>query len=214
MKSILIFLHLLFFTTVTYGELGIAPLQSDGLLRWTNSVSNAVYRIDSAPTYGGIYSPIANGSIQASNTHVSVQLQDFGSQPLAFYRVVWTDAPPAQPVGDWEYNGFSAEGVLVVTGLVSITSLEPISGTVVFQNAAPNLHPVGSGAFTNGIILGSNMLQIPLPTGFSRDNFRLAGQMALDEYWGRWSYTDVSIDLSGHSRLVTVSGRFSAKRKQ
>ena len=195
----------------------IGGFQRDGVLTWTNSVSNAVYRIESAPSLGGPWTTLTNlGLIDASNRQVTVQLPPPGTQRLELFRVVWADAPPAQPIGNWEYRGFDPSGGLTVTGLVSVVASNPVSGSCTIQATGPDphpRHPVGAGSFTSGVILGSNKAQLPLPTGFSVDNFRLSGQIALDEYWGWWSYTDIVINLSGRSQIVTVSGRFSARRR-
>jgi hypothetical protein len=199
-------------------SLAITGFQRDGALSWTNSVSNAVYRIHSAPLLSGPWGALTNlGFIQASNPQVTVKLPPTGTQQMEFFYVAWVDPPPAQPIGVWEYRGFDPDGGLAVTGLISITATNPMTGTCSFQAAGADphpRHPVGSAIVTNAMVPGSNQVQIPLPTGFLADNFRLTGQMALDEFWGSWSYTDIVIDLSGRSRVVTISGRFSARRTE
>ena len=203
--------------TFVHAELAITTFESDGLLTWTNSTSSAIYRIESAPSLAGPWSTFSTfSSIQASNQQVVIQLPPPGSQPLQLFRVLWTDAPPAEPEGTWEYFGFDSDGGLSVTGLVSIATSDPMSGTVIFQALGANphpRHPVGSSAILDGTVLGSNEVKIPFPTAFSRDDFRLDGQMTSDDYWGWWSYTDIWIDLSGRSGIVTISGRFSARRR-
>ena len=39
------------------------------------------------------------------------------SIPPTFYRVVWT---PPDPVGVWDYRGYDSQGVLVVTGVLTL----------------------------------------------------------------------------------------------
>jgi hypothetical protein len=218
MKTIPLCIAASLFTVSSHAELAIIGFRHNALLSWTNSVSNAVYRIESAPSLAGPWSIVTNlGSIQASNQQVVVQLPPPGAQQVGLFRVVWADAPPAQPVGDWEYRGFDPSGGLTVTGLVSIAASNPVSGTCTLQAAGadpPPTHPVGLGSFTNGVVLGSNYVRIPLPTGFLADNFQASGPMALNEFWGWWSYTDVWFDLSGHSKVITFTGRFSAKRTE
>ncbi len=216
MKTLLLSVFASLLTSSLYAELSITRFQRDATLSWTNSVSNAVYRIESAPSLAGPWGTVTNlGSIQASNRQVVVTLPPPGARQVELFRVVWADAPPAQPAGSWEYRGFDPSGGLTVTGLVSIAGSNSVSGSCTFQAAGADphpRHPVGSGGFTNGAVLGSNKVQIPLPTGFLVDNFWLSGQMALDEYWGWWSYTDIWIDLAGRSQVAAICGRFSARR--
>src|SRR5262245_53102402 len=88
------------------GELNITTLTASGALTWTNSYTNANYRIDAAVSLAGPWVPMTNLSlIQGPDHQVSVQLPTPFSLPFALYRVVWTDAPPAQPLGTWIYQG-------------------------------------------------------------------------------------------------------------
>jgi hypothetical protein len=217
MKPLLPWIFASLLVTFVHAELAITTFESDGWLTWTNSTSDALYRIEAAPSHGGPWSTFSTfSSIQASNHQVAIQLPPPGPEPLQFFRVLWTDALPAEPEGIWEYSGFDPDGGLSVTGLVSIATSDPMSGTVIFQavGADPHpRHPVGSSAILDGTVSGSNEVMIPLPAAFLRDNFRLDGQMNSDEYWGWWSYTDSWIDLSGRSGSVTIKGRFSARRR-
>ena len=199
-------------------ELNITTLTTNGTLTWTNTYTNANYRLESSATLNGPWLPVNNLSFSPGPNHqVSVQLSAPLTRPLAFYRVVWTDAPPAQPIGTWLYQGFDPTGALVVTGLVSITASNPVAGTCIFNaldTNAPPAHPVGSGDFNNGALSSANMLNIPLPTAaFLQNNVQLSGQMVLDEYWGYWSYLEFFINLDGRAWTVPVNGRFSARRQ-
>ena len=217
MKGSLALLCILFATALLRAELVISRFSRPGTLTWTNSVTSAVYRIESAPSLSGPWTTLPGfSSIQASNAETSVQLGAPGAEPAQLFRVVWAEVPPAQPVGVWTYQGFDSSGGLVVTGRLSILSSNPVSGNCVFASPVagpPPIHPVGSGAFTDGVIINSNKVQIPLP-GFQRDNFRLSGQMTFNEYWGWWYWTDTRIDSSGRSQIIGVSGRFSARRAE
>lgn len=205
-------------SSVAVAELNITRITPNGTLTWTNSYTNANYQVQSAATLAGPWAPVNNLSfVHGPNQEVSVQLQTPFSLPLALYRVVWTDAPPAQPVGTWAYQGFDGGGSLVVTGLVSITASNPVAGTATFQSVTgrPNpVHPVGSGDFNNGQLATPNQLTLPLPTGaFLQNNFQLSGQMVMDEYWGYWSYVEFLINPNGQSWMIPVNGRFSARRQ-
>jgi hypothetical protein len=71
-------------------ELAITSLTSDGSLTWTNSVSNATYRVEWAGTATGPwqrFDALTNlSSIAATNVVVTVQV------PM-YYRFAWLDAP-------------------------------------------------------------------------------------------------------------------------
>ncbi|HTL59085.1 MAG TPA: hypothetical protein VL361_25655 [Candidatus Limnocylindrales bacterium] len=198
-------------------ELNITAFTPNGTLTWTNSDTNANYRVEAATSLAGPWVPMTNLSlIQGPNQQVSVQVPTPLVQPVWLYRVVWTDAPSAQPLGTWVYQGFDPASALVVTGLVSITASNPISGTCVFQSATSDLypkHPVGT-AFFNGQLERPNKLIIPFPgTTFMRDNVSLSGQMVRDEFWGYWSYTEYWVNIAGPGGSFVMSGRFSARRQ-
>jgi len=196
-------------------ELGITKFTRGGTLVWTNSPSNAVYRVESAASLSGPWAAVASmESIQSSNQQTTVELGTPGAEFLKLYRVTWTNVPAAQPIGTWSYQGFEGAS-LVVTGWLSINATNPVTGNCLFGavgNANQTKHPVGSAAF-NGTMPTANVVatsEIPLQNGYPR----LRGQMALDEYWGTWWYTDTYIDLMGRTRTVIRSGSFSARRQQ
>jgi len=197
-------------------ELNITGLTKDGTLTWTNAYTNVLYQVEAATRLAGPWTPITNLSFTPGpNNQVSAQIQP--PSYFSLYRVVWTDAPPAQPLGAWVYQGFDPNGALVVTGLVSITASNPWTGMCVFQpaTAAPKfVHPVGSAGFVSGVLETPNKLNVPFaPVAFWKDDFALSGQMVGDEYWGRWSYTEMYLNLNGGSWTVPMSGRFSARRQ-
>jgi len=78
-------------------QVTIDCLNRNGELTWTNSVSNATYRVEWAGSLAGAWQPFSvltnSDSVTAANTSVTVTV------PM-FYRVVWTDPPAPQPVGD------------------------------------------------------------------------------------------------------------------
>jgi hypothetical protein len=197
-------------------ELGITKFTRSGTVVWTNSPSNAVYRVESATSLSGPWTVVDSmESIQSSNQQTTVELGTAGAELLKLYRVTWTNVPPAQPIGTWTYRGFEGT-TLVVTGWLSISATNPIAGTCDFRavgNPNQTKHPVGNASF-DGTMPTANVVttsDIPLQSGYPR----LRGQMALDEYWGTWSYNDVYIDiLTGRSRTITRSGSFSARRQQ
>jgi hypothetical protein len=92
-------------------ELVIVSLDRHGELTWTNSVSNATYRVEWASSVAGPwqkFDALTNLTLlSATGNLVSVKV------PM-FYRVVWLDAPPW--AGTYRYSGWDDQGVLVVTG--------------------------------------------------------------------------------------------------
>jgi hypothetical protein len=191
MRTILALLAIGSLESAGFGaELVITSLTANGQLTWTNAATNASYRVEWAPTLTGPwqqFNTLTNlDSFKATGSVVTVTV------PL-FYRVVWTDPPPPQPAGDWEFNGYSFAGSLVVTGLISLTnsmSLNEASGSWVF-GAVPN---------------GTNTWQLRCPDGEARgsvwDDFRfslfldgcgfaegvfgLEGALLGDTYSGTW----------------------------
>jgi len=208
---------LLFSAGAAWAELNITVLTTNGTLTWTNSYTNANYRVESATTLAGPWVPVTNLSFVRGSNNVSVQVQTPFSLPLSLYRVVWTDAPPAQPLGTWVYDGYDPSGGLVVTGLVSITASNPWNAMCEFSLIDPTTrtsHPTGSSGINNLVFDSANRLNLQFPDpAFQKDQVGLSGQMVLDEFWGYWSYKETWISLYGPGWVSTVSGRFSARRQ-
>jgi hypothetical protein len=127
------------------------------------------------------------------------------NHPRRFYRAQ-TIPPPPQPLGNWTYQAFDAQGSLIVTGLVTFaTATSPITGTWEFQavqTPPSTAHAVGQGSYADAVISGS---QVTVPVRRIIDNyFTLIGDMGGDDYIGRWYW-----DGEGPSQ----SGAFTAKRK-
>jgi len=170
-------------------ELYIDSLSRNGLLTWTNSVSNATYRVEWAGSLNGPwmqFDALTNlDSIAASNTTVTVTV------PM-FYRVVWTDPPIPQPVGDWLFNGYDFLGNLVVTGLVSIptgyqTNLASWSFGPV--NATNILYFISCSSGIGNVSLFQFSLNLDLlgPGCGAEGAFSLSGTLLGDEYSGIWA---------------------------
>ena len=204
-----------------WAELGITSFTRNGTLTWTNSVSDAIYRVESAASLAGPWSAVAGmESIRSSNLQVTVELGTPSPESMKLYRVIWTNAPPAQPIGTWMYYGFEGTS-LVVTGLLSISATNPVVGDCQFgavSNSNQTKHPVGSASF-NGSMPTPNVVMIPdialQNNGGPAIGYpSLRGQMALEEYCGTWWYNDFYIDTMGHTRIIVRSGKFSARREQ
>jgi hypothetical protein len=92
-------------------DLAITLFTSAGRLTWTNSVSNATYRIEWAGTAEGPWQRFDAlthlTSIAAASTVVTVQV------PMCD-RVVWLDAPAH--AGTYRYSGYEEGGGMIVAG--------------------------------------------------------------------------------------------------
>ena len=130
-----------------------------------------------------------------------------------FRAVVWADPPAPQPLGYWDFKGYSDRfaGTLVTTGLITLTNrlgLTEVSGTWTFE-ALPNgtntwrlLCSSGEawggtgGNFRYSVFLGG--------CGFAEGAFFLDGTLLADTYSGTW-YDE--------GFLANPIGTFIAKRK-
>ncbi len=177
---------------VSATDLTITSLDYQGQLTWTNTVSNATYRVEWASSATGPwqrFDALTNLSmVQASNTTVTVTV------PM-FYRVVWTDPLP-QP-GRFAYQGFNPEGVLLVTGRLDLEWVtNVVSGTWAFDYVGPgspetagrNIGPqIGQGEL-EGNWDGSRFL-INLNKGWADNNVFLDGVCDGTMFQGRWGWS-------------------------
>jgi len=171
-------------------DLNITSLTGNGQLTWTNATTNASYRVEWAASLAGPwqqFNALTNlDSIRATSTTVTVTV------PM-FYRVVWTDPPAPQPVGDWDFNGYSFAGSLVVTGLISLTntmSLTETSGTWVF-GAVPNGTNTWRLRCSDGEAWGGTWGNFRFSVyldgcGFAEGVYGLEGTLLGDTYSGTW----------------------------
>jgi hypothetical protein len=191
----------------------IDSLRENGRLTWTNSVSNATYRVEWAGSLAGPWQPFSAltnlDSIVASNTSVTVTV------PM-FYRVVWTDPPPPQPVGDWVFNGYDSFGSLFVTGLVTITtgySTNGLSWSFGFVPIGTNTLPPfpcspGTGGW--GYLAGFGLVLDLNDPSWSDCGYRLEGTLLGETYFGTW-YSD---GWAGLNRLGPFVARRQSKDSQ
>jgi hypothetical protein len=97
-------------------QVRITSFQPDRLT-WTNVARVGAYRVEWADSLGGPFQTSTNlNSIWAQTNRVTVQLPPQSNQ-AAFYRVVWTQPDPA---GIWDYRAYDGQGMLVVTGLLTL----------------------------------------------------------------------------------------------
>ena len=141
------------------GQVVITSFNTNGVLTWTNTVSNATYRVEWAGSPTGpwqTFDALTNLSLlSATSNSVTVKVP-------TFYRVVWLDPPPPQPDGTWEYQAYDDQGVLVVTGrLFMVSETNRITGTWDLQLTGNSTNYPGPqigtgellGAYATGYIL-------------------------------------------------------------
>jgi hypothetical protein len=194
--------------TVFGGDLAITSLTANGQLTWTNVTDHASYRVEWAAKQGGPWQQfraLTNlDSIIATNTEVTVSI------PM-FYRVVWTDAPAPQPVGEWDFYGYSAAGSLVATGMISLTnqfSLTNAAGSWVFATVpdGTNTSRLACSAGEAWCINRGNPRFSLLLRGceFAEGAFSLDGILLGDTFSGKWCAEGV---------FCSPLGNFSARKR-
>jgi hypothetical protein len=126
------------------------------------------------------------------------------NHPYRFYRAQ-TIPPPAQPLGDWQYEGYDAQGSLIVTGMVTfVTATTPLAGSWDFQPVhLPYVsgHYVGQESFIDGELSGQRATVSKMRA--IDDEFVLSGQMGSDVFAGTWQH---------HVEGPTETGSFMARR--
>ena len=175
-------------------------------LTWTNSIAPAAYKIETSTNLTRPWVELMSLPSTSEKT-VTVDMPGTGEQ-MAFYRVVWSDAPASNPVGAWIYEA-SEGGTLTVRGMVTISSLEPFNSHLSFQPPAQpgSNHLVGEFSSQNGSYVG-NTLRINLSTY----NFSLSGQVAGDEINGTWTRISGGLGFPVPTPPRISSGTFRATR--
>jgi hypothetical protein len=125
-----------------------------------------------------------------------------------FYRA-WLVPSPAQPFGNWDYQGYDSSGQLIISGfLMFTTATPPFSGTWDFQSLQlprSTAHYMGEGTFDEVTLAGTTVTVDVTPPGMVDNSFRLVGDMVTDVYAGPWFW-----DGEGPSQ----SGSFTAQRQR
>lgn len=197
-------------------QLAITSFEKSGDLTWTNSVSNATYRVEWASSVTGPwqrFDGLTNLSLlSATSLAVTVKV------PM-FYRVVWLGA--LSPLGVWDYRGYDSLGGLLVTGELTLVQGRPgtnyVEGYWDLKYAGePRESPpyLDYGVqFGAGRLLGQYgyagrgdlCLGIDLNPGMFDNNVFLYGSLFGDLYVGGWSYSTYGGEVE--------RGTFSATRR-
>ena len=175
-------------------------------LTWTNSIAPAAYKIEYSTNLTRPWVELMSLP-STSVKRVTVDMPGTGEQ-MAFYRVVWSDAPVSNPVGTWIYEGYEG-GSLTIRGTVAITSLQPFNSHLSFLPPAQpgSNHLVGEFSSQNGSFV-ANTLRINL----SNYQFSLSGQVAGDEINGTWTRISGGIGFPIPTPPRIYSGTFRATR--
>ena len=168
-------------------DLAITSFTADGSLTWTNSVSNATYRVEWAGTAQGPwqrFDALTNlSSITATSHVVTVQV------PM-YYRVAWLDAPPH--AGTYRYSAAEDGGGLVITGRITLSAqTNPLTGTWSLRQAGEAKGPIGpqiGEGQLRGDVSGSQLWG-DLNPGWADNNVFLDGRLTGNTWTGLWSYS-------------------------
>jgi len=182
-------------TSAVVPQVVIESLDRNGNLTWTNSVSNATYRVEWTSSPTGVwqdFNALTNLlSLHATSTVVTVQV------PM-LYRVVWTDAPPPDPAGQWRYSAYDLAGnTLYATGRISLwwtnvawMTNKTIWGNWEFENVGKvpvAVHPFGHGQLGAWGYTGGDFLTLMTADAFD-DNLYLYGSLSGNTYRGDWEW--------------------------
>jgi hypothetical protein len=186
-------------------ELVITGLTRGGQLSWTNAAAtNASYRIEWAGSATGPWHPFTDltnlNSIGATQSAMSVTV------PM-FYRVVWTDPPAPHAAGVWDFSGYSYDGSLVATGMITLSNR--FGPSVVWGNWAinpptnhlPCSEGEAAGSFYRDLRFSVNLVGC----GLSEGVYFLDGTLLGDIYSGTWG---------GEGIVLSPIGPFAATRRQ
>ena len=176
-------------------DLTITSFTSDGNLAWTNSVSNATYRVEWASTAQGPwqrFDALTNlSSVTATSRLVTVHV------PM-LYRVVWIDAP--QHAGTYRYSGYEDAGGLVITGRITLSAqTNPVTGEWSLRQVGEPIGPIGP-QIGEGVLRGSlsgSQLAADLNPGWADNNVFLNGQLTGNTWTGLWSYSTFGGAVNG-----------------
>jgi hypothetical protein len=179
-------------------ELVITSAERNGTLTWTNSLSNAVYRIQWSNTvtssWTNFQSLAALDCIQGTGGALTAQVP-------VFYRVVAEEKPSKPDVsGVYLYDGYNATGYPLVTGWLSIG---PMPGFPELLNGTWSLGYVGDPTGTDptqaiGQQLGKGELRagvlngkvvVDLTPNIGNYSVGLEGTITNGQYTGSWFWT-------------------------
>ena len=183
-------------SSVVVCQVAIESLDRTGTLTWTNSVSNATYRVEWASSPTGAwqdFSALTNLLSLHVTTHVVT-----AKVPM-LYRIVWTDPPPLDPVGRWQYSAYNPNGTtLCSTGLMTLwwTNLpgvpnKMISGKWEFKSMpeATVYHPAGQGKLlSQGGYAGGSELHL-VTIGVADSTLYLNGLLSWGTFRGDWRWS-------------------------
>jgi hypothetical protein len=145
------------------GQVNIVSLSPNGLLTWSNLVTNATYSVQWAASAAGPWQSFANPTnLNAiSGTNLTMTAQVFTAdgtttaQTAAFFRVVRTDPPPY--AGVYDLTGYDMSGDLVMTGQLCLAgdrSSSQILGDGDLDQVRPVQHPAPGYQLGDGWVSG------------------------------------------------------------
>ncbi len=188
-----------------FAQLRITSFNSGGQLTFTNFARVGAYRVESRDSVTGLWKPFADltnlNLILANTNRVTAQVP-LSNSPM-FYRVAWI---PPDPIGVWDYHGYDAQGTLVITGHLNISSTTVLStnpanpvygihGSWNLQYAGPATNQlgwlgpqIGTGSLGGSLNVGYADMYIWWPTNIIDYNIQLSGTLWPNTYTGTWIY--------------------------
>ena len=175
-------------------------------LTFTNAEPGREYRVEYQVNNQPPWIVVTN--LQATGQSITVSTPS-PNEELVVFRAVWADAPPAQPLGNWTYEGFNENGDLNITGTLSFDSVTPLSAVLDTVGFIPSSgHITGEHNLTGEI--SGNQINLTRQSYF----FFIKGQMVEDEFYGYWSRYSPGISFPVVSPGKWYGGTFRATRSQ
>lgn len=203
-------------------QLRITSFNAGGELTWTNSTYRGFYNVESSAFPHGPWSFLSTVADLDGTLTNRVAFQVPVSNLSGFYRVAWV---PPDPIGTWDYRGYDNDGSLVVTGQLSIASMNllssnpPVVGYGVqgsrnlnyngsLTNApwwlGPQVGTFGTGSFSGTLEFHAARLRLLWPTNYIDFNVELFGTIGPNSYTGTWVYAGWAVWGAGPFSAVRV----------
>lgn len=192
--------------TVIGGGMAVAQLRvtsfsPNGDLTWTNSVTNAVYRLQWATNPSGPWNPFTTptnlNSIQAHSNRVTVNVPIAGGADPQFLRPGWADPAPA--TGLYDLREYDQNGILLVTGslwLAGESGSAIVSGTRTLVQVSgppgypgPQLGPCDGADHIGGALNAPYAeFNVALTPDYNDNNVYLYGFLVGNTFQGDWEW--------------------------
>jgi len=187
---------------VGWAQPHFTSLTPQGELTWSNYLYRAFYNVEAAPSPAGPWRLLATvADLDRARTNL-IKFQVSVTNAQEFYRVVWMRP---NPVGVWEYQAFDNQGVLQVTGRLTVSSMWLASpnapttytlyGSRDLRYAGPETNAPwwlgpqpGTGYFRGTLEVDAATCNLSWPTNCVDCSVGLSGDLGPDVFTGFWRY--------------------------